>query len=118
MNVNAVEVTPPGFCTVTFAVPCEGAMSTKAPVPLTVPGATAPLIEHATQFVGGARDLDLDKPPGVAETIDWVAALVSLGVADLPAAPVESALASLGALAKTPDDRTLIRDAFIEYSRT
>jgi MoxR-like ATPase len=81
----------------------------------TVPGATAPLIEHATRFVSSARDLDLDKPPGVAETIDWVAALVSLGVADLVD---DSALASLGALAKTPDDRTLIRDTFIEYSRT
>jgi len=81
----------------------------------TVSGATAPLIEHATQFVCSARDLDLDKPPGVAETIDWVAALVSLGVANLVD---ESALVSLGALAKTPDDRTLIRDAFIEYSRT
>ncbi|AKN15376.1 putative oxidoreductase [Mycobacterium haemophilum DSM 44634] len=85
----------------------------------TVPGATAPLIENSTQFVSSARDLDLDKPPGVAETIDWVAALVSLGVADLaPPDSVESALASLGALAKTPDDRTLIRNAFIEYSRT
>jgi MoxR-like ATPase len=81
----------------------------------TVPGATAPLIEHATQFVGRARDLDLDKPPGVAETIDWVAALVSLGVADLVDA---DALVSLGALAKTPDDRALIRDAFVEYSNT
>jgi MoxR-like ATPase len=81
----------------------------------TVPGATAPLIEHATQFVGRARDLDLDKPPGVAETIDWVAALVSLGVADLVDG---DALASLGALAKTPDDRELIRDAFVEYSNT
>ena len=81
----------------------------------TVAGATAPLIEHATQFVGGARDLDLDKPPGVAETIDWVAALVSLGVGDLVD---DTAIMSLGALAKTPDDRTLIRDAFIEYSRT
>ena len=81
----------------------------------TVPGATAPLTEHATQFVGRARDLDLDKPPGVAETIDWVAALVSLGVADLVDA---DALASLGALAKTPDDRGLIRDAFVEYSNT
>ena len=81
----------------------------------TVPGATAPLIEHATQFVGRARDLDLDKPPGVAETIDWVAALVSLGVADLVDA---DALASLGALAKTPDDRALIHDAFLEYSNT
>ncbi|WCS18921.1 MoxR family ATPase [Mycobacterium marinum] len=81
----------------------------------TVPGASAALIEHATQFVGSARDLDLDKPPGVAETIDWVAALVSLGVADLVDT---SALASLGALAKTPDDRTLMRDALTEYSRT
>ncbi|CDO86681.1 oxidoreductase [Mycobacterium triplex] len=81
----------------------------------TVPGASAPLIEQATQFVGSARDLDLDKPPGVAETIDWVAALVSLGVANLVD---DSAVMSLGALAKTPDDRTLIRDAFTEYSRT
>ncbi|MEZ0349227.1 AAA family ATPase [Mycobacterium sp. pR1184] len=84
----------------------------------TVPGADAPLIERATQFVGSTRDLDLDKPPGVAETIDWVAALVSLGVADLVD---DSAVMSLGALAKTPDDRTLIRDAyhaFTEYSRT
>lgn len=77
----------------------------------TVPGATAPLIENATQFVCTARDLDLDKPPGVAETIDWVAALVALGVADLTAADSSPALASLGALAKTPDDRTQIRDA-------
>src|SRR6202165_1804437 len=36
----------------------------------TVPGATTALIEHATQFVSDARNLDLDKPPGVAENID------------------------------------------------
>lgn len=81
----------------------------------TVPGATAPLIEHATQFVGAARELDLDKPPGIAETIDWVAALVSLGVADLVDADV---VASIGALAKTPDDCALVRDALVEYSGT
>ncbi|MBB3604976.1 MoxR-like ATPase [Mycolicibacterium sp. BK556] len=77
-----------------------------------VPGATAPLIEHATQFVGRARDLDLDKPPGVAETIDWVAALVTLGVGDLvdPAA-----LAGLSALAKTPDDSAALSDALTAY---
>lgn len=77
-----------------------------------VPGATAPLIEHATQFVGRARELDLDKPPGVAETIDWVAALITLGVSDLvdPAA-----LAGLSALAKTPDDSATLRDAFTDY---
>jgi MoxR-like ATPase len=80
----------------------------------TVPGATAALIQHATQFVGSVRGLDLDKPPGVAETIDWVAALVALGVADLPGA---DATASLGALAKTPDDRAVLRDAFVELTR-
>ena len=82
----------------------------------TVPGATEPLIEHATQFIGRTRDLDLDKPPGVAETIDWVAALVSLGVADLVDQAAPDALASLGALAKTPDDRTLIRDAYNAFT--
>jgi MoxR-like ATPase len=82
----------------------------------TVPGATTALIEHATQFVGAARNLDLDKQPGVAETIDWVAALVALQVTDLVAAQTQHALASLGTLAKTPDDRTAIADAFVEYS--
>ncbi|MBN3512390.1 MULTISPECIES: AAA family ATPase [Mycolicibacterium] len=77
----------------------------------TVPGATDPLIERAAQFVGAARDLDLDKPPGIAEIIDWVAALVTLGVGDLvdPAA-----LETLGALAKTPDDTGQLRDALLE----
>lgn len=66
------------------------------------------MIERAVQFVSAARELDLDKPPGVAETIDWVAALVALRVGDLvdPAA-----LGTLGALAKTPDDSALLRDA-------
>ncbi len=76
----------------------------------TVPGADAPLIEHAAQFVGSARELDLDKPPGIAETIDWVSALVALGAADLTA---PEAIAGLGALAKTLDDRDTIHDAFV-----
>ncbi|ART74041.1 oxidoreductase [Mycobacterium dioxanotrophicus] len=77
----------------------------------TVPGATDALIERVAQFVGAARNLDLDKPPGIAETIDWVAALVALGVSDLvdPAAP-----GTLGALAKTPDDSQILHDALLE----
>ncbi len=81
----------------------------------TVPGATTPLIERATQFVISTRNLDLDKPPGVAETIDWVAALHALGVTELVADQSRQSLASLGALAKTPDDSRLISDAFAEY---
>ncbi|MGY4654323.1 MoxR-like ATPase [Mycobacterium sp. URHB0021] len=78
----------------------------------TVPGAATALIEHATQFVGDTRSLDLDKPPGVAEIIDWVAALAALGVTDLISAGTEQAMAGLGALAKTPDDHAAISDAF------
>ena len=78
----------------------------------TVPGAGAALIEHATQFVGQVRRLDLDKPPGVAETIDWVAALVALGVGYLVDPAAQAALSTLG---KTPDDSTTLRDAFTQY---
>ncbi|WP_433520323.1 AAA family ATPase [Nocardia pseudovaccinii] len=81
----------------------------------TVPGAIDALIEHATRFVGRARELDLDKPPGVAETIDWIAALATLDVADLTA---PEAVAALSALAKTPDDRTTVHTAFVEYTRS
>ncbi|MDI9917597.1 MoxR family ATPase [Rhodococcus sp. IEGM 1379] len=75
-----------------------------------VPSANLALIEHATAFVGQIRGADLDKAPGMAETIDWVSALVTLGVADLVTG---DAIASLGALAKTPDDRTVLRDAYL-----
>ena len=70
-----------------------------------VPDAGEPLIRSATKFIGRARALDLDKAPGMAEAIDWVGALAALGAADL--AP-KDALATLGAIAKTPADRTAI----------
>ncbi|WP_216894231.1 AAA family ATPase [Nocardia alni] len=79
----------------------------------TVPGAGDALIEHATGFVGRVRGLDLDKPPGVAESIDWIAALVMLGVSALVD---PRAAAGLSALAKTPDDRVAVQSAFAEYT--
>lgn len=83
----------------------------------TVPGAVDPLIERAAQFVGAARNLDMDKPPGISETIDWVAALVTLGVGDLVAdAPLVPA--TLGTLAKTPDDRAVLAEVFAQHSWT
>ena len=69
------------------------------------PAANAALIESAAQFVGHVRGLDMDKPPGVAEAINWVAALSALGATDLVR---ELAVPALGALAKTPDDRDLV----------
>ncbi|MFC7528365.1 AAA family ATPase [Actinoplanes sp. GCM10030250] len=73
-----------------------------------VPAATAPLIRDATEFIGRVRGLDLDKVPGLAETIDWVSALAALGVSELTGADV---LRTIGTIAKTPDDLVLVADA-------
>jgi MoxR-like ATPase len=78
-----------------------------------VPSANEPLIRTATQFVGRARHLDLDKAPGIAETIDWVSALAALGATELARPDV---LLTLGAIAKTPDDRRAMTDALDELA--
>ena len=44
-------------------------------VRLRVPGVPDRLAEQAARFAAQLRDLDLQKPPGIAETIDWVQAL-------------------------------------------
>lgn len=73
-----------------------------------VPGAAEPLIRTAIEFIGGVRGLELDKAPGMAEAIDWVAALSVLGATDLAAGEV---LRTVGTIAKTPDDRTAVAAA-------
>ncbi|GAB4106626.1 MoxR family ATPase [Micromonospora taraxaci] len=80
-----------------------------------VPGATEPLIHTAVQFVGGVRDRDLEKPPGMAEAIDWVAALSVLGIADLVADDVAR---TIGTIAKTPDDRAVVAAALYAYQES
>jgi MoxR-like ATPase len=70
-----------------------------------VPSANEPLIVSTTHFIGRVRELDLDKAPGMAEAIDWVSALSVLGVSELVRADI---VRTLGAIAKTPDDRTAI----------
>jgi len=73
-----------------------------------VPGATEPLIRGATEFIGRVRGLELDKAPGLAETIDWVSALAALGATEL--AP-DDVLRTLGTIAKSPDDRLVVAGA-------
>lgn len=73
-----------------------------------VASAAEPLVTAATAFVRKARDLDLDKPPGVAEAIDWVGALYALGVTNLDD---QSAVSTLSAVIKTPDDIRTARAA-------
>lgn len=69
-----------------------------------VPEAAARLIEEAVAFVHRLRKDDLDKTPGVAETLDWVRVLFKLGHSVLPADP-QALMPSLAALLKTRNDR-------------
>lgn len=78
-----------------------------------VPAANLPLVESAAQFIGHVRSLDVDKPPGVAEAINWVAALSALGATELVR---EIAVATLGAVAKTPDDCEVVTEALESYA--
>ncbi|MET9301975.1 MULTISPECIES: AAA family ATPase [Micromonospora] len=77
-----------------------------------VPGATEGLIRTATAFVGDVRALGLDKAPGMAEAIDWVAALSVLGAADLAA---DDVVRTIGTIAKTPDDRAAVAAALAAH---
>lgn len=60
-----------------------------------------------------ARD-DLQKPPGVAETLDWARALQHLGTAEIDLA---SAAATLGALVKYREDAERVRQALDQMLR-
>ncbi|MBI2710004.1 MAG: MoxR family ATPase [Actinobacteria bacterium] len=75
-------------------------------VRLRAPGASEGLARQVAAAVGELRDLGLYKPPGVAESIDWVQALATLGRADLDDASVE---ATLGSVVKYREDAERVR---------
>ena len=80
-------------------------------VQLRVPGVPERLAAEAAAFVRGLRGLDLAKPPGVAETIDWTRALAALGKDELDAATVE---ATLGSVLKYHEDVEAVRDETLQ----
>ncbi len=67
-----------------------------------VPQASQALAAQVAQAVAVLRSQDLQKPPGVAETIDWAQALVALGAQRLDAG---AATATLGAVLKYREDQ-------------
>jgi MoxR-like ATPase len=69
-----------------------------------VPDSAEPLALDAAAAVTRLRGLDMVKPPGIAEAIDWVAALTVLGVARLDPVAVE---ATWGSVLKNRDDLAL-----------
>ena len=76
-------------------------------VRLRVPGIPERLASEAAGFVRGLRGLDLAKPPGVAETIDWAQALAALGREEIDAEVVEQ---TLGSVLKYREDIEAVRD--------
>lgn len=70
------------------------------------PEAAGELARQVVQFVQDTRRMDLQKRPGIAETLDWTAALLRLGVTAIGQDASEAILETLAALIKTRDDRT------------
>ena len=69
-----------------------------------LPEAESALVEQAVAFVQRLRREDLEKKPGIAETLDWIGALHRFDFKALPDAP-QALLPSLGCLVKTRQDR-------------
>jgi MoxR-like ATPase len=74
-------------------------------VEIQAPEAPAQLARQLVEFVQAVRRMDLQKKPGIAETLDWAAALLRLGIATIDDDGAERILESLSALIKTRDDR-------------
>ncbi|HMH94336.1 MAG TPA: MoxR family ATPase [Streptosporangiaceae bacterium] len=77
------------------------------------PGVSSELARKVVTAVHRLRELDLAKPPGVAETIDWARTLDFLGADDLT---LQAATDSLGAVVKERDDLDVVRDNLAEIT--
>ncbi len=73
-----------------------------------LPGLSRRLAAQVAGFVQALRKEDLRKRPGIAETLDWAAALAGLDVADIADDP-EAVLGTLMCLLKTREDRDAMR---------
>ena len=60
-----------------------------------VPGASAQLTAQVAESVARLRTLDVQKPPGIAEAIDWVKAAAILGLTELTSENLQNTLGSV-----------------------
>ncbi len=76
-----------------------------------VQGASETLAVQVVTAVGRMRDGDVQKPPGIAEAIDWLKALELLGVDALDEATIGR---TLGSRAQVREDQDVVRAAGLE----
>ena len=74
-------------------------------VEIKAPQAAGELARQIVEFVQSVRRMDLQKKPGIAETLDWTAALLRMGISAIEDDGAERILDTLSALIKTRDDR-------------
>ena len=63
------------------------------------------LAQQIVAFVQGVRNIDLRKKPGIAETLDWTAALLRLNISVIEKDGAERIMQTLGTLIKTREDQ-------------
>src|SRR5450432_1006149 len=76
-----------------------------------VKGSSESLAVQVANAVSRMRDSDVQKPPGIAESIDWLAALSLLGIMELDPAAVDR---TLGSVLKYGEDQDVVRAAGLE----
>jgi MoxR-like ATPase len=76
-----------------------------------VPTAPGTLARSVVQFVHRLRAVDLTKVPGIAETLDWANALLSLGATELSSQVVDE---TLGVVLKYEEDIRHVRGARVK----
>jgi MoxR-like ATPase len=76
-----------------------------------VKGSSETLAVQVADAVSRMRSSDVQKPPGIAESIDWLAALTLLGIEQLDVEAVER---TLGSVLKYSEDQEVIRAAGLE----
>jgi MoxR-like ATPase len=74
-------------------------------VEIRAPQAAGQFARQVVDFVQTVRRMDLKKKPGIAETLDWTAALLGMGMSSLDDDRADRILETLSALIKTRDDR-------------
>jgi MoxR-like ATPase len=82
-------------------------------VTVQAPEVSATLAHKVVGAVNRLRQMDLAKPPGVAETIDWARTLSFLGEPELNASNAD---VTLGSIIKDRDDLELVRDNLHEVT--
>ena len=76
-----------------------------------VRGAAETLAVQVADAVARMRSSDVQKPPGIAEAVDWLAALGELGIEALDPAAIDR---TLGSVLKYREDQELIRAGGLE----